>query len=450
MTPAADPPSRRRAGVRAEIVPVLLLVLMPMALVTTHVLTFAKVSPIDEMVHIDYLLRSPMDLPVRTGELLREPALREVACRGIDSGFEPPSCTDPVLRPQDFEIPYNTASVHPPTYYVLTALPARVLAATSGVDSVVTAARLLGGLWLVAGLLVTYAVGRGRGLGRWPLVGLLLAVSAVPGVHYYASIVNPDAMSVLVGAVVLLLFDRWSRAPHGRGWWLLALAAAVAAMVKVQNILLIGTLALALVVLGVGGRSWRERPRPAADQGGGRFGYLKVPVLVSAAAVSLVAVWTVLVGALTVFDPGPLPVDFSVPAYPWERVPTEVGAFLPPLAGTRPLVTLGTGMLLPTYLATLVLGAGVIGSVMFRAGRLTRALGTALLAMGLLGPSLLSGATYLLTGGYFPTPSRYGLALLPAMVLVTAAMLRRGLPGWLLLAVGVVACGASTVSMLLA
>src|ERR1700692_4635001 len=80
----------RRAAVIRTWAPALLLVAVPLLLVPLHVRAYTKLSPIDELEHIDYMFRSPGLHPVVAGTKLVEPAMREEACRGLDSVYPTP------------------------------------------------------------------------------------------------------------------------------------------------------------------------------------------------------------------------------------------------------------------------------------------------------------------------------------------------------------------------
>ena len=81
-------------------------------------------SPLDELQHVDYLDQASRFDFVHNGERVGQLAMREQACRTVDSpGFVSPPCKAKDLKPVQFqEGGFNTASADPPTYYVLTGL----------------------------------------------------------------------------------------------------------------------------------------------------------------------------------------------------------------------------------------------------------------------------------------------------------------------------------------
>ncbi len=116
-------------------------------LVVLHVRAYTALSPLDELQHVDYLDQASRFDFVHNGERVGQLAMREQACRTVDSpGFVSPPCKAKDLKPVQFqEGGFNTASADPPTYYVLTGLAARALVHLPGVDSLVTGGRLVGG-----------------------------------------------------------------------------------------------------------------------------------------------------------------------------------------------------------------------------------------------------------------------------------------------------------------
>src|ERR1019366_2999316 len=147
-----DPQGSRRARRGAAIrkwAPAVLLVVVPLLLVSLHVRAYTKLSPIDELEHIDYMFRSPGLHPVIAGTTLVEPAMREEACRGLDSVYPTPPCDTKKLSISVFQDQgYDTAYIHPPTYYDTTWAAGELVKTATGAKSWVTAWRLVGALWL--------------------------------------------------------------------------------------------------------------------------------------------------------------------------------------------------------------------------------------------------------------------------------------------------------------
>src|SRR6478672_4908576 len=134
-------------------------------LVVLHVRAYTALSPLDELQHVDYLDQASRFDFVHDGERVGQLAMREQACRTVDSpGFVSPPCHARHLTPVQFqEGGFNTASGDPPTYYAVTGLLARVAIHLPGVDSLVTGGRLVGALWLGLGLIGTFVLARRLG-----------------------------------------------------------------------------------------------------------------------------------------------------------------------------------------------------------------------------------------------------------------------------------------------
>ena len=199
--------------------PAFLLVLVPVLLVSLHVRAYTTLSPIDELQHIDYMFRSPGIHQVIAGTKDSEPAMREEACRGIDAVFTLPSCAAKTLVPSQFQDQgYDTAYIHPPTYYDITWAAGKAVKPLTGAKNWVTVWRLLGALWLAAGLLLTYAAGIRFGASRLALTGLLVFLASAPSILQTNSTVSPDAASTFIGGAVLYLTLGGRGAEGGAGW----------------------------------------------------------------------------------------------------------------------------------------------------------------------------------------------------------------------------------------
>ena len=187
---------------RAVLVGVLVVVV---GIVVLQVRDHPKLSRMDELQHYDYALKAPSG-GVRVGEQYGLEAMRVVACRGIDlPGWAPGTpwlseCGDPLPDPaRSHSNGYNTAYLHTPVYYSATAAVGEAVL-LGGVDSSLAAYRLVGAVWLAAGLVVVwYALGMARvgAGGRAAVVGLL---GVSPVVVHGSAFVNPDAAGLLGGA----------------------------------------------------------------------------------------------------------------------------------------------------------------------------------------------------------------------------------------------------------
>lgn len=423
--------------------PVLVVVLVALLNVTLHVRTYTLVGPMDELQHIDYLYKSPS--LVRGGDRIGQDAMREEACRGLDyQPFALPACsTEDVYEPTQFqENGYNTAAVNTPVYYTATRLLGTVVMAVTPVDNLVTAGRLVGGLWLALGLALTYAAARRLGAHPWVAAALLVVVATLPGVVYPSSTIGPDAATLAVGGGVLLATLWWQDRP-GRRWPVLAAVSALALTVKLTNLTLLVALGLYLLVRLVG--ALRTRDRRTAR------GWLVGILTLGVTAAVVGGGWLLLQKGLTYGDPQDIPMNarFTVSSLAPESLLTPWGTWLVPLQQWAPVGDPGLSAVLKS-LGTFLLPAGLAAAALLGSPRPgTRAAAWSLVVVGALGPSAFVLFTYLLQHSVWPPPVRYGYSLVPAMVVLTAVAVRDRGPRWALLAVAAAAAVLSVLRLLL-
>lgn len=429
---SATPEPRWRTLV-ARFGPVLALVLLPLVLVPLHVAEYTKVGPMDELQHIDYLYKAP-EL-VAPGDKVGQDAMREQSCRGIDFETSVPPC-EPGARysPSDFqENGYNTASGNTPVYYSVTKALGAVLAPFSPGSNLVTDGRLAGSVWLALGLVLTYVAGRRFGVRRGPLLAVLVLVGCAPSNLYVSSTVTPDASALAVGAGALLALLWWEERP-ARRWPVLALVVTVGMLLKATHVvvfLAIGAYVLLRLLDHVRGR------RAGSEEGLSGSATATPRQLVVAGAAVLVPFlvvqvgWLLLQASLGQVDPTNVPMArrFGIDRLPFAHAVEQLGVLLNPLDSV--LAEVGPGEYLsPVQRAGgYLLLAGLLGTAMLIATQpRTRTLAQAVALTGLLGGSVFVLLNYVGQGVFFATPPRYGLTLVPAMVVLTAAALRGQAP----------------------
>jgi hypothetical protein len=399
------------------VLPVLLAVLA-VVLVALQVHAYTRLSPIDELQHVDSLYKAPA--APAPGDRVGQEAMRQQDCRGVDApGFEPGACR-PLgsFDPATFqEKGYNTAAANTPIYYTATRGLAEVLQATTPADDLVTAGRLAGGLWLGLGIVLTYVAGRRRGVGRGPLVVAGVLLAAAPGLQFTGGTITPDAWGLLVGAVLLLAVTWWEERPTRGRTALLVLVAVVVALVKLT--FLVGVAAVAFYLLLGRAREDSEGPTTARRAVTG--------LATGGVAVVAAAAWLAVVSARPQMDPADLPdmvTRFQVPTFPWTGLMDNSLVLLQPLAAPVPVGTLSY-VALATSLVSLVLLSGTVAAAVFAsAPPRSTALARAVLLAAVLGALALVLMGYVFSGSYFPLPPRYGMALLAPMAVVTASCLR--------------------------
>lgn len=408
--------------------------------VIMHVSYYTKVSPVDELQHIDYLYKAPS--VVLSGESVGNEAMREEACRGIDAGFVPPPCDpDGVYNPRDFqENGYNTAAVNTPIYYTLTRAMATPVVEVFNLESLVTGGRLAGVAWLSLGLVLTYAIGRRLGAERGVLVASLILLAATPSIIFPAATISPDAMVVALGALPVLVLLWWEEAPQRR-WWALAAVTALTVLVKMTNLVVMGGVGLYLLLRLLKGREYGEGPdKPLAPAFIRQ--YVGGAGAVVLATVAALGGWMVFQSFLPTNEPVDVPmvVRFTVDEFPVWGLVDSFATLVNPL-GT-PNVWVGEGEIVNALqrVASLLFVSGIVAGGFF----MPEENKTTLIARAWIMVAVLAGLgfivlSYLLEGVFVPIPSRYSATLVPFMVALTATYLTTKFAK---VAIWVLACGA--------
>lgn len=378
--------------------------------------TYPKVSPIDELQHIDSALKASQGrwyLPA--GEQLGQEAMRIQACSGIDyPDFPTPPCNSTTLSPSDFqELGLNTAAGRPSVYYVVTGYVASAISGVTGANFF-TSARIVNLLSLAAGAaLLAWC---GLFLSGSPILSSSLALLAAisPQVLSQSITVNPDSWSIAAGTAVValsLVASRWSPL---RLTLILAITTTLTVLVK-PNFVVLAT--VPVVLLGIAWWQGRESEQQS------RF----IGALIAALVAAIVFVFTL---AFTYFGDNPI-----------LKTPQYVLSAIPP--GARwPIGPAFDGVLqnvLPTFFTPTVdifesrglVGAGVLSGMILASGALatlangssrtvTFGLATAAVTALLAAPGLVYLGQFL-SHVYFGYPSRYSFVALPILALTWAA-----------------------------
>lgn len=405
---------------------------MSVAFVSIHVESYTRLSPIDELSHLDYMFRAPTVLA--PGDKVEQHAMYEQACRGVDApGFDPVLCDRDHEYNADIyqEHGFNTAATNTPIYYTATRAVAEVVRAVTPTDSLFVSGRLASGIWLALGLVLTYLAGRRAGIRPAPLLAVLALLPASPAILYPSATVTPDAMGLLAGALVVLAALAWERRPDRARTAILVLVCVLVPLIKLTNIVAVAALVFYLAFnRNRRARSERGTPEDGEDELGEITARRRWTTASLAGAASVVAggAWTVISNSRNHADPDDVPdmaVRFAVTEFPWSGMLDSALIMAQPLS--QPWVGVGTPSLLffATTVVSLVLLAGTAAAAFFSSDtpRATVA-ARAMLAAAVLVSLGLVTMGYVTASQYFPLPARYGLALVPAMALVTAGMLR--------------------------
>lgn len=436
--PLSTAPDRRArvVAIGRLLVAPLVLAVVSVVLVLAHVGTYDKVGPMDELQHIDSLIKAPAQ--VRAGEKIGDAAMEIEACRGLDYPMPLPRCVvGGDYDPDDFqERGYNTASVNTPIYYTVTKVVAAVVAPFSPGDELLDDARLAGVFWLTLGVLLTYVVGRRLGASRWALVAVLVAVVSSQSVLYLSATVTPDAAALAVGAGAILSVLWWERRP-GRRSPVLVAVLVLSLLLKMTNVVVWFAVGL-YVLLRLVDLHVLRRPAdaPVAEPSSDVTERAMVPSVrwfVVAAGLMVASAGAVLGGLswyqarLAIPDAGvpPMQTLFQVDSLDPVRVLDSVGALLNPLQSA--IVAVGSEELssLGQRIAGLLIVAGLVATALFGSERgRTRSLAQAGLLTALVAGPALVVISYVAQGVYIPPPPRYAITLVPLMVVVTARSLR--------------------------
>jgi hypothetical protein len=431
--------------------------LVAAVVVIPHLFAFTQLSPVDEYQHVDYLDKTQRLELVNGGELVDETAMREQACRGIDlEGYQPPPCDSPDLEPEQFPgAGFNHTYGDPPTYYAITGLIAAGLEQVPGIDSLVTAGRLVGVLWLWGGLSVTFFLAVGLGARRWAAVGATLLVATSMVVVESSATITTDAPALLVGGLLCLVA---LAVVEGRcsPWWLVP-AGVLATAIKPTNVCVVGAALVFLLLQGVPRRGDPSGGLEDADpvrrhvalspttRGWSRPALLPVVILLLAAAIPAV-LWSVVTRQIETPAVEDIPMfdQFASNGIRWYQLADNLLSVFTPVKATGPtyvpaFLYTSTIMLL-TAAGNLVLVVGLAGVAWFRRWnhQSTKLAVATTLSMILSGPVLVV-LIFVSLDSYYSIPPRYGLSLVaPAAASLAVAASRRSIGGIALMAFGVV------------
>jgi hypothetical protein len=445
-SPAKRPLLRKGIRVAAAVGMVLILGL----LIAGHDRAFRTLSVLDEPQHVDYVDRILAGEVVRRGDRYGQAALEAAACRGI-AGYEQPPCTPGrMYQPGDFAWGgFNTADIHPPTYYFLNAVPAR-LGLLAGMD-VTTAARLAGAIWLGSALIILWFVMSWLAVPVLPRVAVLALVATAPAIIHASATVTPDATALLAGALMIAVTLLWERGAVPA--FALAVAATLVVSLKMTNVLSVVACVIYLLVRGWIARTRKhEREMEADDLPAGLASVLAASGMLVGASIVAALAWGIIRELIAVAPTNPMIEAFRTDNLGVDQVLGESMAIVTPLRSPAVPPFLHTSLLfVVARVFEVALLAGTFG-VLFAGGRIRRV--GALAAGGgltmLAGGSMLTVAIFVLGGGFFTgIPPRYGLSLIPFLAVALAGSLGRPVAVWAIVALAVVSVGVLIVPLFL-
>jgi|SRR5829696_453460 len=425
---------------------VLALVGLATVLVVTAIARGPELSLFDEATHADYAYQIARGHVPAKGDLIAPEILDEWSCHGTWDRKPLPPCggSNPPRRYTAGGENYNT--FHPPTYYLLTGLAARAVdAVRPGGPSFITAARLVGLVWLLAGMGVLYLALRRLGAARpYALLGCAL-LPLIPTILHSDATVTNDAPAALAGALALLML---ARILVGRrtGWLLPAIATLAMASTKMLNALPFLILAALLLLRAVLDR--RDGDRRQARRLATVAVAIGVAFLVAYEGWALyqagrgVADWVNPIRNISGKPVRGLPFD-ELLSTSFTGFPLTAQFYLQPgIAGSW--ITVWNRLL-----TALVVASPFVAVVASRRWTPAWTVGIGTLAGMLLYPLVVELQVYISSGQYFPSVLvRYGITLIPwavaGLVLVASARELRRTAAALIAAAAVVMVGTIT------
>jgi len=411
-------------------------IVAPVSLVALHIHENPTFSPTDEAEHWDYLKTLAEGKIPRLGQRLQPSTIRALECRltGLHGFVLPPcgSLPSPKVYPGGG---YEYEAQQPPGYYALT-IPIRWI----GIDVLgfddLTASRIGGIVWLVAGLLLFWAAGRLLRLGP-ATVGLgALLIASAPAIVYQSSYVSNDASSVTAGAVALFLSALALRRP---GRWMVPVmfvGGIFIVALKVSDALAIIVVS---VLFGVLAYSMRSGLR-ASRQGGSqclRWWWPRGGAILFGGAFGALT-WTVIERRLALINARTLPSFSGLRKVPigTTTILREALLMLQPLTGsydpfrttnsaTPPMssVSVDLQMIVATALQYLLLAGGLAGLFVIRR-QWSHWVGLVTLPALYFGGVAVGIAIFITYDADPSISGRYALSLAPFLVLALIASIR--------------------------
>lgn len=395
------------------------------ALVALHVGAYPQFSPLDEPAHADYVFRMLDGEVPAAGDHLTPETLRAMSCRGIETngpgGVALPPCDGPHPIEKYPGWGYNTAYVHSPAYYAITAGLTWLLEPLPG--DTVDHMRLTGALWLGLAIVLMWLILRDLGVG-WPVrMALGVALAAVPVVLHAHSTVNNDATALAIGAAMVLAALRWDRGRLNVAW--LAALAAVAMLLKSTNLAIVLAVAVFVIARAI------QRRAPGTSTWRSALGWrpLSRAAAVGVGAAVGGAVWLLIYPRLAIADPRILPSNWTYlkDSFAPSWLAEQLAAFTSPLhpQAYDEAVAGGIAMTVANVANVGILALAVVGAVTAQTRGPVRALAAATAVVMVAYGPILVVINYVAASSYFtPMPARYGLSLVPALLAVGATALR--------------------------
>ena len=381
-----------------------------------HIVQYSQFSPVDELRHLDYALQITSGHVPKLGDKLGQDAMREEACRGIELPFRSPRCNSATFDPMAFrDDGWQTASPHPPVYYILSGISGRIMLGLGIFDGTIAGARLMSALLFGFGFVACFAAGRQLGVRPFPLLAGLSLLITLPGALHSASIVNPDSFAMLAGGGTLLAAIRWRNGLLGTRW--LILVGAIVGLTKLTNLVMLVAVVMWLVIDAL--------LQKRTDQG--RQSLIRAPLLMLIAGTLTSVAWIIIQGLRATISPDIVPQNqiFKFDGIPPLKIllaPGNLLSWFPPGRSydsarfSNQYVSLMQSLVIP-----LLIGALIASAMRVQKGKDIESLSLFAGLAGLVGaPFFILGIA--ITSGVLVGPDgRYAMCLLPAYVIAVAS-----------------------------
>ena len=430
-----------KVSFREQWVPISLAAIAFVGLGTASLFHGNVMSLFDEWGYLDYLFKIPTQGIVFKGEFYGNQALALMACDGqIPFGVMGGACGgdyDPTVFPNKGIV---TTDPYTPLYFWVTWFFGLAFDVIPGIGQV-AAWRLANILWLCAGLIVFYKLGREWNAPKIALFALGTILIGSPFAFWAFTYISTDAPSFLFGALLLLIATRYVRGTSPS--WLLIVLSIIATMFKVTNILAVCSVALLLLSSAIYGKSKSFRQSISTKQIDISIS-LPRAIYVSGMALGLSTIseiaWLKVHDAIAVTT---ATVDQGInTALTWfellrlTSLATGTLGMTIPVNGKPGLTTLP----LPDYLLTPLLWivvAGVLAAFwsMKKSDGRNPLIITAILTMLLAGP-VLAAALQIMAGSYFVLPPRYMGPVMATILLPAVFTMRNKVALWLISSYG--------------
>jgi len=384
-----------------------------------HNQAYPTLSPVDELQHIDYAMRaSHLDFP-RVGERVEQEAMAEAACRSVDApGYVSQPCGLDIYNPGDFqEAGYNTSASQLPLYFLASGTLARVIRFTTPIDSMVSALRITGGVWLGLAFGVLWYVMAMLHLRRKVRAIAILLISSTPLIVFFSSTTTPDASLYLVGSLLLLAFLKYE-AGRLRWWWLaLVLPLAFTIDRAVFLPILVGVIFILMRILGAAKIDWQKLVFA-----------LGIPVLIYFTYFKIFPfLQNHLQPRFGSTDEVPMTYEHATSGVDINKLLQQIESVASPVKVVYLPYTLNTALVrLSMTLLNWMINGSLVGSVFFKkvGSRLSILAGGTLISMILAGPFYTFYYAYF-SDADFNAPGRFGMALMPFATVAIASVLEK-------------------------